>query len=166
MGRIREEEFMSKYDTEALEHILETIHILLTPFALKHYLVLLIPILIVYKINIGFLFIIFIVLVCVYARSGRLGFIFAWFIGAMTVIIFYLDPDIQHFIIDFLRAGLGRSHRVVSPEHAMKVIPQTLEGKIFLASVYGAFIGLIGAGIGVFSRYIRGYHPYFDENRS
>ncbi|MFQ6370448.1 hypothetical protein [Shewanella sp. YIC-542] len=151
---------MSKYDEEVLEHLGDTAKLLFEPFLLKYFLLLALPTLVFYKIGSGVLFVLFLLGICLWARSGKLGGLLGWFVVSLTIFSFYCQPEMNHFIEYLLRAPARVSSNDISSLQVHNAIPESLSSKLFWSLVFGLRGGfIIGVGIGLLGRKIWGYHP-------
>jgi hypothetical protein len=155
--------FNTQYDVEALQYLLDTIHLLITPLFLKWMLWLLYPTLLIYKINNGWLFMLFFVFCVLFTRSAKLGGLVGSYILAVTVMMFYFSPIAGHFIDVVLRIPprFGSTVQdIKSSAEALQHIPKSLHTKIFGAMLVGVWAGgTIGLGIGMLGRRLFGKNP-------
>ncbi|WP_462153879.1 hypothetical protein [Pseudoalteromonas piscicida] len=155
---------MSKYDEQALAHLSDTIALIFKPFVWKYFLILIIPTIVIYELNSGFLYIIYFIVVTLWARSAKLGGILGWFIAGLTIFLFQIIPAQEHFIELILRAPARVSSPPISSEHVQSFISKSINMKVFWSLVFGLRGGFIlGLGGGMLGKKLWAQHPRLHE---
>ena len=151
---------MSKCDEEIIGHVVDTIKLMSEAFLWKYYIFLIIPILIIYEINNGIIFVVFFIVCCLFGRSAKLGGLLGWFVVSLTIFVFFISPEPGHFIEYLLRATARVYSNPISSDHVNNAIPVAVSSKVLWSLVFGLRGGMItGLGVGMLGRMVWGHHP-------
>lgn len=151
---------VNKYDQQFIKHLIGTFKLIFKPLLWKYYLLLTGPILIIFSIGNGFVFVIFLIACCLWGRNAKLGSLLGWFVVSVTIFIFTISPEPDHFIESLLRAAPRGSSIRISPEMLRNIIPDTIPWKIIWSLLFGVPLGMVlGTFIGLLGKAVFGCHP-------
>lgn len=157
---------MSKYDEQVLSYLIDTITLIFKPFVWKYFLILTLPIILIYEVDNGFLYVIYFIVVTLWARSAKLGGVLGWFIAGVTIFLYQSLPAQEHFIELILRAPARAAATPISSEHVQSFISDTtIPMKVFWSLVFGLRGGfIIGLGVGMLGKKLWGQHPKLHDS--
>ncbi|WP_335921743.1 hypothetical protein [Shewanella chilikensis] len=151
---------MSKYNEQVLSHLCDIVVLIFKPFVWKYFLILVIPVILIYELNSGFLYVIHFIVVTLWARSAKLGGVLGWFIAGLTIFLFQSLPTQEHFVELILRAPARAAAPPISSEHVQNFISEAISMKVFWSLFFGLRGGfIIGLGGGMLGKKIWGKHP-------
>ncbi|QBJ63698.1 hypothetical protein B1F84_12050 [Pseudoalteromonas sp. DL-6] len=150
---------MKNYNEELIDHLYDTLKVLFETKTIFILLLLSLPTLLVFNINSLFIFIIYLMTVCILSKSARLGGILGIYIVWLTLILYYNAPEPGHYIEVILRGsprGNSVTNHIKSSKEIIDTIPKGLQAKLFVSFFHSLFYGgFIGLGLGMVGRTLK-----------
>lgn len=147
-------------DVEVLDHLWDTFRLLGESYLWRLCLLITLPVVALFHIGSGLLFVCMLCGVGLYARSARLAGLLGWYMVTLTLLLYYSVPEAGHFIELLLRAPARNSSPAISTQDVLSAIPETWNNRLFWALVFGLRGGfIIGLGLGMLGRMLWGYNP-------
>ena len=150
---------MSRYDVNAefLGHLAATIKLLFSREFWWLATLSIVPTLLLFLAGSGYLFVVYLCALCLWARSCRLGGLIGWLVVTQTIYLYYSFPESGHFIEWLLRAPARVSSVVPTSEQVLATVPTDVSSRVFWSLIFGLRGGgLVGLGLGLLGRKLWG----------